>query len=375
MRVVMVTFDDLRCNTRLDKEVTALAQAGYDVVVIGYRRPNDSGLDDRPGYRKVQIRSLLIKMKALRWVVGAIELSWKILKEAWKADGDVYHCHCLEPMLVAWTVARLKKRALVYDAREFTPFQEGYSRYSWLVRYLLLLYDRAMSRAADITIAANHERAHLMEHLYGLKKVEVIENYPYVCELVEGVKRATDSRYTLVYAGLVREDRGLDILLKAASRLPQVRIMIIGAGEQLQLLQSLAAELGIAERVVFHDPVPHEKLMEFLQNADVGVALIRNTCLNNYLAAPSKIYDYMMSGLAVLTSDFPALSTRVCRFRVGEVANPERIDEVYEALCRLLGPELTSMKARARRVAEERFNWDKESKKLIQLYSRLRVRR
>jgi mannosylfructose-phosphate synthase len=81
--------------------------------------------------------------------------------------------------------------------------------------------------------------------------------------------------------GRVAKNKGYDLLLQAMpvvfSRLDDVRLLLaIGSTEpddseqkQVAGLRQLAAELGVADRVIFHDYVPDEQLADFYRAADV----------------------------------------------------------------------------------------------------------
>jgi glycosyltransferase involved in cell wall biosynthesis len=49
------------------------------------------------------------------------------------------------------------------------------------------------------------------------------------------------------------------------------RLLVVGEGDALPELRALAAELGVAERVIFHPPVPHAELPRYYAAADAGV--------------------------------------------------------------------------------------------------------
>jgi glycosyltransferase involved in cell wall biosynthesis len=52
-----------------------------------------------------------------------------------------------------------------------------------------------------------------------------------------------------------------------AGRFPEMRLDVVGDGAALQEFKSLAAELGVLERVVFHGKVGHDRVLELLRDA------------------------------------------------------------------------------------------------------------
>jgi glycosyltransferase involved in cell wall biosynthesis len=103
------------------------------------------------------------------------------------------------------------------------------------------------------------------------------------------------------------------------------------------------------------------------------VVIYENTSLNNYHAAPNKLYSYLMAGLPIVSSDFPGLREVVVSGGVGEVFEPSSAESIASAI-RLLAdePEMRQeMKTRARALAEERYNWAVDASHLLEAYERL----
>jgi glycosyltransferase involved in cell wall biosynthesis len=74
------------------------------------------------------------------------------------------------------------------------------------------------------------------------------------------------------YAGRLTEEKGVDLLLRAAARLPgEWRLAIAGSGPQRAALEQLAAELGIAGQVSFDAWLPSAQMPAFFRQLDVLV--------------------------------------------------------------------------------------------------------
>jgi len=77
----------------------------------------------------------------------------------------------------------------------------------------------------------------------------------------------------LLYVGRFSAEKNLPLLLQAfsiiAPRRPQARLLIVGGGPMHSELVDLAGQLGISERVMFHEPVPFSRVPHFMAAADV----------------------------------------------------------------------------------------------------------
>ena len=93
-------------------------------------------------------------------------------------------------------------------------------------------------------------------------------------------RRACRERYGLdperkifLFVGRVDDEKKLDVLLRAMSHLKSadVQLAIAGRGAALEMLQALAAELQLGERVRFTGFIPNEDLHVLLNSADIFV--------------------------------------------------------------------------------------------------------
>jgi glycosyltransferase involved in cell wall biosynthesis len=75
----------------------------------------------------------------------------------------------------------------------------------------------------------------------------------------------------LATVGALIPRKGQRFVVEALAALPEAILLIAGKGEDAAMLRDLASELGIADRVRFLGPVPHEELPILLNAADVFV--------------------------------------------------------------------------------------------------------
>jgi 1,2-diacylglycerol 3-alpha-glucosyltransferase len=86
----------------------------------------------------------------------------------------------------------------------------------------------------------------------------------------------------LVSSGRLGQEKNWDTLFKAVKKAhqkhPELRFVLIGDGLERESLQNLAAELGIAERIIFTGEVPFSEVVRYLKAADVfGFASVTET--------------------------------------------------------------------------------------------------
>jgi glycosyltransferase involved in cell wall biosynthesis len=78
-------------------------------------------------------------------------------------------------------------------------------------------------------------------------------------------------------------------------------LVLIGAGEQANELESVAMELGIKDKVLFTGLVKFSDLPRYLAIADVAINPLQPSLVSN-TALPNKVLQYMASGLPVVST-------------------------------------------------------------------------
>jgi glycosyltransferase involved in cell wall biosynthesis len=118
----------------------------------------------------------------------------------------------------------------------------------------------------------------------------------------------TDSPVSIGYAGRLVDEKGIDLVLQALSRLSALdwNFSIIGGGPAREKLGRLTAQLGIEDRVHFRGLVPSVKMPECMRALDVLV--IPSRTQRNWKEQYGRvILEAMASGTVVVGSNSGAI--------------------------------------------------------------------
>lgn len=119
---------------------------------------------------------------------------------------------------------------------------------------------------------------------------------------VPDVPRRANAVPVVAYVGRLVALKGVDVLLRAAARVTKgvtaFELKIVGDGPERQALETLARELGLADRTEFLGMLPREKVLsEILPGADVFV----NPSLQEGL--PTTVVEAAASGCCIVATD------------------------------------------------------------------------
>ena len=103
----------------------------------------------------------------------------------------------------------------------------------------------------------------------------------------------------LLYVGSLIQRKGLDLLLPALAKTPQnIRLWIVGEGQEKDLLQKQCTELKISDRVEFLGYQEGEPLQKLYRTADAFVLPTREDCFGLVLL------EAMCASLPIISSKY-----------------------------------------------------------------------
>lgn len=118
----------------------------------------------------------------------------------------------------------------------------------------------------------------------------------------DGTVDGDDLSGELIYTGNIGHAQNLDTCLRALRHLPpDVTLRLVGGGDAVPELERLATSLDVRDRVSFVEPVPQDRIPALLDDADVGLAPLRDDPELAY-AMPTKVYEYLGSELPVVVT-------------------------------------------------------------------------
>lgn len=326
------------------------AALGHDVQVVAVESFGSGG---QGGSRSPVTRTYSFG------AVGSQEIAPGYLAAAWKT-ADIIHVH--HPHTLADVAVLLRARRSNVVVTHHGDAKHGFYRPA--VRLVL--------RRAKAVVVPSRAHLALSTDLRGYEsKTEVI---PF------GVD---ETRWSLVpppppgaapraiFIGRLSNWKGLDILLRALEKVPEVRLDVIGHGPEAPRLKTLARALAINDRIRWYGEYPDEDLPRRMADADFFV-LPSVTAEEMYGIS---VLEAMAAGRPVLTTELP---TAVRELNVPGVTGLEVPIRDVEAMAKALDTLASDPALRARlgeagrKRVKEHFTQAKMVEKYVELYDRVK---
>ncbi len=293
-------------DARLHRIVAAAVRAGLSVEVLAIG-------DARGGPANAAVRT---------WPrSGLLTRASRALTMPWRARGEVLLT--LDPDAAVGAVAAsvVRRRLRVVDVHEdyAALLQDRAWASGWRRRLAASLVRLAMiaGERADLTVVADE---HLPPPSDRCRKRLVVRNLPDLS--VVGIAGTTENAGSLraVYVGDVRRSRGLETMIEAVAGAESWVLDIVGPVDRddAAWLESRMLRADVAGRVRLHGRQPPESAWRIASGAAVGLALLEDTPAFR-AALPTKVYEYLAAGMAVLATPLPRVERLLAEARAGEV--------------------------------------------------------
>ena len=241
---------------------------------------------------------------------------------------------------------------------------------TWAVLMLQYRLWQQWREAFDLVVALSHGMKTQLENA-GIKPVEVVYNGVPVRPMRPDFKNPP----TVVYAGRLVAEKGIEVLLRAFARvlvkIPQAKLLIAGDGRAKENLQALSIDLNIAASVTWLGYLPQPEMERRFNNAWVQV-------VPSLWAEPfgNVTTEAMMRGTAVIASAVGAQPEIVEDGVTGFLVPPGDVEALASKLILLLGDRLLSeqMGSAGRDRALREFSEDKRNDRFLEIYRQLQVK-
>jgi glycosyltransferase involved in cell wall biosynthesis len=281
----------------------------------------------------------------------------------------VVHFHDPE-LIVMGLFLRLFGKKVIYDVHE--NVRQDILHKIWIRKSCRILLSKVavlLEYMASIFFNGIVAATPIIANNFSNKNTFFIRNFPPLRKQEKYVE-SNDKKNIIIYIGTLSEARGIKQLIAASEYLEGVAELWLLGGWVNHAFKSECENMIGFKNTKYLGIVSHEDVNKILSKASVGLCTLHSidTFKDSY---PIKVFEYMQNGLPVLMSNFP-MWQELFEDSV-EYADPLNPIQIAKKIKLMLGnpTRLREMSAKGRILITEKFNWDLESRKLLDLYSRI----
>lgn len=378
MNICMFLMTEFTHDARVTKEARSLINSGHNITVIALNDKQQLSFEKREDFVirriKVTLRYILPK-GSIFFFIKYIEFVLKSIIKVYKMPFHAYHAHDLETLPIAYILAKINRKPCLYDSHELYIDCTKHNRIQRWVWYQLEKY---MAPRTFANIQENDSRGKVFSERYKLAPPTIIRN----CQYLNIKKKANRFRDELsisptdsiiLYQGMVTQSRGVDVLIEAMNFIENAVLIIMGQGVYKEKIRKDIKTHTKKDKIFILDPVPWEVLSDYTASADIGVSALQNTTIQHYYALSNKLFEYLSAGLPVVFSNFPEMRKVIVNNNVGLVVDETDPKAFADAITKILKDKglYKEMSQNARLIIKEKYNWDIEAKKLVNIYKKI----
>jgi glycosyltransferase involved in cell wall biosynthesis len=306
----------------------------------------------------------------LRKVKDILQFSFRCIAVAKEKNVDFVNVHSLSLLPVGAMIKWITGAKLVYDAHELeteTLASRG------LIKLISQIIERSLIGSVDYTIVVGGGIQLWYMDKYGIDNIRTVMNCawyqePYESNLLREELGIPEDKKIVLYQGGLFEGRGIEGLLSSFSQKNDNKNVLVcmGFGELEELIKSYADK---HDNIYLQPAAPPENVLQYTSSADIGVAYIKNPCLNDWLCLPNKLFEFIMAGLPVLINQAPEMRKLVETNEIGAVLPALNYDEIEKGLSKIEAMDSAQLKENLR-VTAEAHCWENQEKVMLEGYDK-----
>ena len=359
MKLCFTVTNDLTYDQRMDRICTALANAGFEVELVGRKKRNSQILKEKQFVQK-RLNCWFSNGK-----IFYLEYNFRLFLYLLFSAKDVYCAIDLDTIIPNLWVAKLKGKKLGYDAHEYFTEMEELAHRPFTKR-IWKMVERFAVPKVNFAYTISNGYKQLFETEYPIN-FEVIRNVGY-----KNLYPSTKSeKPVILYQGAVNVGRGLEETIEAMQNI-DAKLLICGSGDIIDQLKAQVNQLGINNKVEFKGYVAPDELKKITPTATIGLTLFTNEGLHNTNSLCNRFFDYYLAGLPQLTISYNEYIAFNQQFEVAYLINKVKLSEIEEGINFMLqNPDYLAKLSENCRAAAKLHNWEEEQQKLVAIYRNL----
>jgi len=371
----MLLSNDFTYDPRVKKEAKTLSENSFDVSIIAWNRENEEIKVPDENYKVYFSKRKSGTAEGLKKIFKIIFFWYDCIEISNNLSFDFVHCHDLDTLPVGYIISRKRKVKLIYDSHESYPDLLEENLPHWFVFFIRKL-EKFLIKRCDGVITVGERLANALKERGG-RNIEIIGNwkdkndFDFLEEEIKAFKKkygVEDNKIVISYTGGLYKKRNIIPLIEAVKKRKEFYLILAGMGTEEDLIKK---ETSNCNNILFLGKVAEEDIPKIAVVSDIIYYCLSEENKNSFYSAPNKLFEALAGGKALIaTKNIGEIGEIVEREKLGFLVEKPKEGEIEKALDFFLnGENLKKCQDNSKRLFEEKFNWERAEKKLIDFYN------
>jgi len=364
-RIVCTVTNDLSYDQRMQRICSSLANNGFEVLLVGRKRPNSVALTQMPFEQK---RLYCFFDKGFAFYA---EYNLRLFFFLLFTRAAILCAIDLDTILPVYFSSVLRKRQRVYDAHElFTEQKEIVTRPR--VQKIWLAIEKFAVPRFKHGYTVNQFIVDELHRRYGVA-YGMVRNLP----VTYGDNSPGDTNLQLpaipwiIYQGAVNEGRSFETFIPAMQWV-NAPLLIYGDGNFFEQTRQLIHQYKLENKVLLKGYTKPALLKQITPHASIAVTVFEQTGLNQYYSLSNRFFDYIMSCVPQVCVNYPEYQAINDQHGIALMIDDTKAETIAAALNKLLEDTVLYRTIKNNCLkARTLFNWEREEQTLLRFYREL----
>lgn len=363
-KVIVCVTNDLATDQRVHKTCTVLFNLGFDVVEYGRILPTSLNLQRDYGIHRVKH---IFNSGPLFYAEYNIRLFFYLIFN----NFDIVFSNDLDTLPASFLSSRIKKKEIIYDTHEYFTETPELTNRPFTQKIWKLIENYFFPKVSKI-ITVNESIANLYKNQFGTE-IKVVRNIP-LTYLHQNTKTRNelqlpeDKKIIILQGAGINIQRGAEEAVAAMQFVENAVLLIVGSGDVIGILKDFVKNNRLENKVIFKPKMPFVELRDYTLNADLGLAIDKNTNLNYEFSLPNKLFDYIHAEIPILASKLVEIKKIIDHYDIGYFIDNHSPNHIANRINEIFGNHVDfNIKKQNTKLAKKELCWENESKKLIEI--------
>ena len=361
--ILILTFSSIDNDSRVLKEIYSYKKNSFNVTSLSINTKNKFCFESF----SIKHRNNRIFIPGLSYFILSIKFIHKILS---LSKYNYLHANDLStlPFAVLYKLFN-PSTILIYDSHEYAindiPYQSFLSIKTKYIKEWFFI------RFTNHVITVSNSISNEYSRLYKNVKSRVVLNCPNFIEykkhdIFRDNFSIGSNQKIFLYQGGLSKGRGLEILLDAFSKFNSKDNVLVcmGYGPLETLIKQHAQKYP---NIFFQPAVPPDLLLRYTSSADFGISFIEDLCLSYRYCLPNKMFEYLMAGLPIITSNLYEMKHLVETEGLGIVTKENTVLGFKNAIKSILNENYLKLQQNVFSV-RNKYCWENQEKILLKIF-------